>query len=475
MINLSNKNAVTIDEISNNSVIITFCDKSYYIGDKNNSVKYGKYFGEKYNYYGNWLNNEPNNKGILVDKVNNIRYNGTFKKGFAEGFGREKYNNGYSYEGNFLKGKKNGTGKMLFNNNVIYEGIWFNNTILTNNTNVSIFSKEGNVLYKSKNIEFKNNEFYVNGYAIEYYSNNKIKYKGNLLDNKYDGFGKLYYLENNNYWKIYEGMFENNMFNGKGTLFNQDGSNYFVGNFLNNLIDSKYVSILDKTTDNIFYFEGVVDNFELKKEFYYPIIHFKEGSYIDYLNNYIFRGEFKKYSLDKKKLLYFYRLHSSKKCIIEKIKCENLNIIDKKLIFEGTMDNDIFSGTLFLNNKLKFTGKFSNKNFYQKNKIFNKIFDKVSYLNGILSTYENVKISEGDYKNNLLNGSGKLYRNGILRSSGYYINNSLNGDGITYYSNGNIEYRGKFYRGYRHGNGILYDNNNNIVFNGFFYYNNPSN
>ena len=50
---------------------------------------------------------------------------------------------------------------------------------------------------------------------------NKIKkYEGEFKDNKYNGYGKLFELDNeNNIYLYYEGNFKDNQINGKGIKY----------------------------------------------------------------------------------------------------------------------------------------------------------------------------------------------------------------------------------------------------------------
>lgn len=110
-------------------------------------------------------------RGILYDKNNHIKYNGYFKNGEYEGFGRLYEKNIIIYEGYFHNGKYHGKGILYFNNIKKYEG------------------------------NFVNGQY--DGIGIEYFTNGKRKmvYKEGKPLNQY--YGILY---DNNNQEIYEGI-----------------------------------------------------------------------------------------------------------------------------------------------------------------------------------------------------------------------------------------------------------------------------
>ena len=55
-----------------------------------------------------------------------------------------------------------------------------------------------------------------------------------------------------------------------------------------------------------------------------------------------------------------------------------------------------------------------------------------------------------------------------IKYKGYYGNNQRNGNGKTFYENGNIRYDGEWTNDKRNGNCIIYDENNNILYDGKF-------
>ena len=177
---------------------------------------YGKIFCNLFNYHGEFSEGKFNgvgkltfNKTYILDNIgrtndlfndkesdlykyffNNliINYEGEFIDGKISGNGRAEYYNGEFYIGELKNNKRHGLGTKYNNNGrVVFEESNWNNDLLTNNKEVTIFHDNGNV-----------------------------KYKGGFNGETNEGFGSLYDKENN---PIYIGEFKNNKFEGKGTYF----------------------------------------------------------------------------------------------------------------------------------------------------------------------------------------------------------------------------------------------------------------
>ena len=121
------------------------------------------------------------------------------------------------YEGNWLNDKMNGFGKLSIDSKIKYEGEFKDDK------------------YHGKGIEhFSHGEFngtFENGLRMGYgeftWKNIDKIFKGNYLNNKKNGFGKLY----ENKKLIYEGDFRNDKYNGIGKCFKDGG--VYKGNFKN--------------------------------------------------------------------------------------------------------------------------------------------------------------------------------------------------------------------------------------------------
>lgn len=142
-------------------------------------------------------------------------YEGEWKKGQPDGFGKMIYANGNIYEGNWILGVFNGFGKMTYNNGDIYEGKWNNNLL--------------------------------NGLCKIIYSNGNV-YEGELKNGIKKGFGKIIYSED----CVYEGQWDNDYFIGK---YNNNDKLAFSGTISNNF--NSFFS--GKCSTN---FDNIVLNFE---------------------------------------------------------------------------------------------------------------------------------------------------------------------------------------------------------------------
>ena len=149
--------------------------KEEYEGEFKNGLKegYGKYIYKDGSFYiGEWKNGLKNGKGIIYNKNHTIKYEGNFLNGFFSGYGKYIYQDGSYYIGQWCENKKH---------------------------------KEGTI----------------------YYKDNTIKYKGNFRFDKFDGYG-LYIEENGNY---YEGNWENNKKNGTGKYYNKEKNEKIIGEY----------------------------------------------------------------------------------------------------------------------------------------------------------------------------------------------------------------------------------------------------
>ena len=164
------------------------------------------------------------------------------------------------YEGNWLNDKMNGFGKLSIDSKIKYEGEFKDDK------------------YHGKGIEhFSHGEFngtFENGLRMGYgeftWKNIDKIFKGNYLNNKKNGFGKLY----ENKKLIYEGDFRNDKYNGIGKCF-KDGELY-EGYFQNGKFTGKgkyYVR-------NVLKYEGEFENWEFC------------GTGTKYTNDYIIKGIF---------------------------------------------------------------------------------------------------------------------------------------------------------------------------------------
>lgn len=349
-------------------------------------------------YIGEWKDDNKNSFGFMKFK-NGDSYIGKWENDKMDGFGVIHFNNGDKYEGNWVNNKMNGFGIMKFNDGDIYEGNWKDGK----------FYERGKLTQLCKRyIGWGNSECVItqkiyNGEWIE--SNNEKnnnnnngniwgKYKNN---NKYIHFG----LKNGNGEMIYDngdkynGMWQNDEKSGFGIYIFKCG-NIFEGNFLNN-------------------------DFEKGK------IFFENGD--------IFEGTVSYYNNS------WGNLYSLSGVITHK----NGNI------FEGTMNCPfIFSTVHYLNGKLTY---------------FNGDINEGKWLDNTLNgqgkkicNIDNNKITmEGMWKNDLLDGYGKIINNNIIVFEGKFKNGIRDGYGKEYFMDGTIREGIFFANNFFQNNSINYD------------------
>ena len=225
------------------------------INVSSNRDGYGKSAYNNGDYYiGNLREGIPNGRGVLYDKRNNKKFEGSFINGQAvngtyffesgefykgplsnnsqNGFGKLFYSNGdIKYEGNFVKGIKEGKGKYFYENGEYYEGDFHNN----------LFHGKGKIFYANDNIHYEGDFFEdeKNGKGILYNKKGKKVYEGDFKQNKFEGKGKYIY-DNGNY---YIGPFKNNKRSGYGEYYSKEGDIIYEGDFARDVIEGegKYV------------------------------------------------------------------------------------------------------------------------------------------------------------------------------------------------------------------------------------------
>ena len=303
---------------------------------------------------------------FLCDKNDKIIFNGYFKKGKYDGFGRLYDNENLIYEGFFTEGYYNGKGILYYknNNNIEFKGI------------------------------FKNN-YYDEG--ILYYNNGVKNYEGKFRENEYEGNGILYDLKGE---IIYKGEFKNNLpKEGKNIkIYELNGYLKYEGDFYNFTYNGN-VKIYNNNNNNILIFEGLFENGnKIKGITYENGIKKYEGEYKDDKYN----GYGKLYEIFNNKDIYLYYQGNFKDNQIfgkgikyykngsKKIDGYFLNINSYKgiyydpngnIIFEGEMTNEI----LFVQNKIKLFNDGGNlvynPDIYKEEIIHKKIENEHSTIN----------------------------------------------------------------------------------------------
>ena len=190
-------------------------------GDLDNALPHGygiSVFNENL-YKGEFKDGQYDGIGTFFD--DEWYYEGEFKENYFEGFGIIHYKeNGEGarlrYEGQFKNGEENGYGIMYFKNGSIINGEWKDGEVfgfaietLTDST--------GNTHYIG---QFKDSLY--NGYGIKICYSENIIYKGQVSNNKLEGYAFEYFSNGD----IYEGEWNQDKKNGFGFLHKSNGEKF---------------------------------------------------------------------------------------------------------------------------------------------------------------------------------------------------------------------------------------------------------
>ena len=538
------------DDQRNGKGIEFYCFDSHYKkyeGDFKEGKRNG--FGVLYDsnagikiYEGNFKNDLENGDGKLFYANGSIQYSGNFKDGFF-------YEKGTYYEPSDILGKITNVTNGLPSNkkdfNIYYYSGNIHYTISIENgfiTDGKEYSENNRLVYTGglqlisideakKKLEINRNnqiKYYIfllrAGIGIEY-EYGKKKYEGGFLDGCYHGKGILYSCDwGSKHIKKCEGQFENNLFIN-GTKYKDNGEVEFQGTF-------KYGRLFTGYSNNNDYVGWLVDgkkdgkgkiyiNGQLRFEGKFKNDKFVEGIVYNKNNEKYFEGTINDQNIKKGKFFCGYNIYEGQ---FEDI----LNIIDYiidfrntcEIIFEGEYRNgmkcgkgkdyitgyegeylyDMYYGRGYKNGKK--TGIWEGCNYKnglkngeakenswtyyyvnglkhgkgkKDNKIKNYIFgEETNIFNLRIENnciyFNNIKEYEGDLVKGVKEGNGiEFYKNNNKRYEGSFKNGKHNGFGKEYYENGKILYIGTFLDDMYDGkNGIEYDEDGNILYEGEF-------
>ena len=224
---------------------LIFSDKSFYEGtfkdDKFDG--FGIYKNKEYIYEGQFLLGKKNGKGKINNFIKNYEYEGDFINDLRDGYGIEKYSDGSVYEGEFKSDLKEGKGKLIIKNkdkDIIEDiGQFKSNKI---NGKGIINWANGKQYYG----EINNNE--ISGYGI--LKEGKTKYIGYFKNDKKNGYGCIFYLE-----QLFSivGYWENNNIGGPAIIFslkeNSEKDNNDSENINKKIIIMKNGEIINNSID----------------------------------------------------------------------------------------------------------------------------------------------------------------------------------------------------------------------------------
>jgi len=172
-----------------------------------------------------------------------------------------------------------------------------------------------------------------------------------------------------------------------------------------------------------------------------------------------------------------------------------------EILYEGNWISDSYhgDGKLFDNGHLTYDGKFKNGfqqgtgSLFDRNGevLFNGVFDcysedghdcvivtndgyktanyqggfKNNKPHGFGKMKEDDETYQGEFKEGVKQGQGKLFKNGVLKYEGGFENDELSGFGVFHYGNG-MRYEGDFENNLRHGTGVEYYFEDSVRYNG---------
>jgi hypothetical protein len=210
-----------------------------------------KIINEKGDYYiGELENGKMNGKGKIYFKNGNVKYMGDFVNDKKEGIGQYFFETdeyyfiedhkkfylliGDYYIGPWLNDKMYGIGKIyLRDGRLKYQGDFVNNKL------------EGYGKYIFEDGDYYIGDFFNNlqhGKGKIYLKNGELLFQGEFIKDRIEGTGKLFFKEGRGY---FIGQFKNSKMHGKGRIYSKEGAIIYELNFINGKLISK-----EKKTNN---------------------------------------------------------------------------------------------------------------------------------------------------------------------------------------------------------------------------------
>lgn len=271
-------------------------------------------------YEGEWKKGMPNGFGKMIYANGNI-YEGEWKEGKFYGTGKMKYANGNVYEGHWVTGDILGEGKMTYANSDVYEGTWLDGEIL--NGVGSIKYANGNIFHGEWELHqpIRGKMVYTDGSVYDGTWQDGILYTGtsqggNIDEGFYNGkwvAGKFYegncqgYIADSLWYdgELKEGKLTNGSCNGyiadslwyngelkngkivKGKCKGYINGNYYDGEWINDFfIGSCKLKAINKK--DIVSFEGTISTDTIMNG---KVVYKNGNSYTGELKNYLREGK----------------------------------------------------------------------------------------------------------------------------------------------------------------------------------------
>jgi len=210
------------------------------INNMNEKHGFGVLTTPKYVRKGTWRDDEFTG-WCRESRINGDIYEGKFIDGAIFGKGINKTHKGNLYVGDFVESKREGKGE-LKTKRIHYEGEF----------KYDKFDGKGKLEYLEQGYtyegEFKNNE--INGMGIFKWNNGDI-YEGEMTNGKMNGYGKYTYSNG----QVYEGNYVNGYKHGLGKLYYPNNVIY-EGEFKNGKPRGEGIMYLDGKKINVIYKDG---------------------------------------------------------------------------------------------------------------------------------------------------------------------------------------------------------------------------
>ncbi len=229
------------NENENDNEILIY-EEEYYFGEFNNEGFFngiGTYINKRGDiFYGHFINDEFNGKGILI-KPNGSSCYSTWEKGLAKGKSIIKVNSKLKYEGDLLYNKKHGHGKEYFPDETIYQGNYDNGE----KNGYGKLSLPNGDIYEGN---FENNFFEGKG-RYEWITEGR-EYFGEFQKGIITGEGRTKFKDGS----IYEGTYLCGMKHGLGCYSWPDGTKFY-GNWINNTLHGNGCYLIGEERYDIFF------------------------------------------------------------------------------------------------------------------------------------------------------------------------------------------------------------------------------
>lgn len=217
-------------------------EEIYFTGNFENdkpNTDYGKIWDESGElwYEGGIVNGQKDGKGIEYHENGEILFEGEFSEGFPNGKVTMYHDNGMKkFTGYMEDGVKEGDGMEFdVDGYLIYRGTYKNDAY--DGTNCAILYSNGRVQFIGNFVDNKKS-----GKVKEYFESGSLKFEGSYKDGMKEGPGVQHY---DNKQRQFKGGFKKGKKHGKGQEWHENGQKYFEGEYKYGYPEGKLVSTFD--------------------------------------------------------------------------------------------------------------------------------------------------------------------------------------------------------------------------------------